>query len=363
MAKLEGDLGGWTASELHATFKMFPGVGSDYDMDETVRFVRGVATVVRRREAVDKECNDPRSLAVFLLAPELHSSPELPREPMLDDGHTLLAGKVWFVNAPVVSGTSRDLRHIEPKMVFEFVTNELRLGAVPAVIVDSRLRRTVVRFYRSGLNCPDECVPIRLVCDDVDQARLFSVIDGVYRQCLVTPTSQPRPNRLWADAEKFWVSSEAECRIQALLRSAFSSLVTDLATVRVYEEVKGVLGRADLHLVVQDPLEPENWVYLAVFELKVLRSRGEGGRTYSAATVKDAVQEGVSQAAARRGEGGYRTTALCCFDMRQEDDHGVCFEPVAGRAQDYNVLLWRWYLYASSQAARQAGFMLPPSGA
>src|SRR5262249_46814880 len=138
------DLGGWSPEELRATVHETSAVGSDHDIEALTRVVRGVAPVVRKRGALDKKAADPKQVSVFLLAPNAPGSHALAREPMLDAGLTPIAGKIWFVNAPVVSGRARPLGVDDPDGVFRTVTDELGLGDLPAVIVDPRLPKTAV---------------------------------------------------------------------------------------------------------------------------------------------------------------------------------------------------------------------------
>lgn len=347
------DLGGWAPSELGATVQQFAGVGSDYDIDETIRFVRGVATVIRKREAVDQEGGDPKKLSVFLLFPESAGIADLPREPMLDAGQTRLAGYIWLVNSPVVAGRARKLEVDDADGVFRTVTDELQLGSVPTIVVDPRSPKTELRYYPRGLDLPDECAPVRFHYEDINLGKVCNVIERVYRQCLITPSAQPQAVSLWKDPSKHWPHRSAEHRVQALLKSAFAA---EFVTTKVYHEFAGVMGRADLHLAGQDPLDPASWDYLAVLELKVLRSYSDEGATYSASRIEEAIAEGVRQAGAYREEHGYRVATLCCFDMRDVDSGEVSFETVRQLAETARVALRRWYLYASTEQAREARF-------
>ena len=350
-------LPGWTADELRETLRQGTGSGADYDLDHATRFVRGVATVVRSREAVDRDKNDSRQLSVFLLQPSRDES--LPHEPMLDRGLTPIAGKVWFVNAPVVSGRARALENEDAESVFKVVTQDLAMGEVPAVVVDPRLPSVDVRYYPKGLADPDSCVHVRLRGSDVDLRQVCEIIDRVF-QCLVTPDAQPQANRLWKDADKGRPYRDAEHRVQAALYYSFRA---EFASCRVYGEFKGTMGRADLHIAEHDPVNPALVTYLVVLELKVLRSRGESGSSYSEDENLDWVDKGVKQAGMYRQEHGHRVAVLCCFDMRDEDTGDDCFRLVHEQATALQVWLRRWYVYSSSERyreARAASIYFPP---
>ena len=114
------------------------------------------------------------------------------------------------------------------------------------------------------------------------------------------------------------------------------------------------MGRADLHLEEQDPLDREKVTFLVVLELKVLRSNSDGGTQYSDIETKDWVDKGIKQAGSYKQERGHRVAALVCFDMRTKDDGDACFDNVQELAVRMQVALRRWYLYASSELCREA---------
>ncbi len=351
------DFGGWTPDELRTTFQQYSGVGSDHVLDLEDRFVRGVAALVRKREAIDQANEDPKRLSVFLLAPGETGQAALPRKPMLDNGKTTIAGYLWFVNAAVVCGKAKPLEIEDPDSVFRTVTDELDLGDVPAVIVDPSPPKTELRYYRKGLKALDEYKRVPLHCSEVDLDQVIAVIDDVYDQCLKTPTAQPQATKLWKDASKHWPRETAENRVQALLKAAFAREFPSSRYFKVEDEIIGIMGRADLQIAEQDPLSPEKWTYIAVLELKVLRSYSENGKVHAAKKIEESVKKGVRQAGMYRRERGHRIAALCCFDMRKEDTGNKCFEAVGKLAGELEVALRRWYLYASSELARKTGVL------
>lgn len=340
---------GWTVDELRQTLQATVGPGADYTLDHATRFVRGVATVVRRRTAMDESRQDPRQLSVFLLHPTTEPEAGLAHEPMLDNGLTPIAGKIWFVNAPVLSGFMRDLETEDAAGVFRLIVEDLGLRDVAAVVVDPRLPTIGVRYYPNGLGDPDSCINVRLHGSNVELQDVCEVIERAYTRCLITPDAQATANRLWADTSKSRPFRDAEHRIQAALYHFFSDA---FPTCKVFDEFKGTTGRADLHVVEHDPLDHDKVTYLIVLELKVLRSRGEGGASYSEAENLTWVDQGVKQAGAYRQEHGHRVAALCCFDMRDNDSGDECFAHVRKLASRLNVALRRWYLYSNSERWR-----------
>lgn len=340
--------GGWTAEELRATLRGSSSAGSDQGLDDAIRFVRGVAQLVRQREAIN---DDPSSLSIFLLAPNPPNHAGFKRDPLLHAGQTSFAGKIWCVNAPVKMGWGTDLRTADHDEIFITVTDELELGDCPAIIVDSRPGVTQVHHYPSGLASPDECVPVGLRSGDIDIYRLSDVIGRVYRGFLKTPDAQPQGTKLWSDSQKHRPDPQAEHRIQALLLPAFGEA---LPTCRVWHEFAGTMGRADIHIAEHNPLDQSQVTHLAVLELKVLRSFSDGGSRYSDSHNQDLVKKGIEQAGAYRAEHGHQVAALCCFDMRKDDTGEECFESWRELAETMIVSLRRWYLFATSQLAREA---------
>ena len=343
-------LDGWTPDELRETLRNSSGAGSDQGIDEAIRFVRGVAYLVRRREAVDKDVTDPSDLSVFLLAPRPPNDGGFERDPLLRQGHTSLAGKIWCVNAPVITGWGMDLDAATDDDIFRMVTQELKLGDCPAIIVDPRLELTEVYYYPNGLAVPDHCVQIRLHTSNIDIVQLSDVIDRVYQSHLKTPDAQPHANKLWRESRRYRPHRLAEHRIQALLLPAFS---VAWPSCRVWDEFAGTMGRADIHIAEHDPLDYSRLTHLAVLELKVLRSVSEGGGTsYSDRDSQTWVEDGIRQAGAYREEHGHQVAALCCFDMRREDTGEECFAALRTLANTKMVALRRWYLFATSKQAR-----------
>ena len=223
--------GAWTPEELRATLRDSSGAGADQGLDDTSRFVRGVARLVRRRQAVDQDRTDPPAISIFLLSPNPPRDVEFKRDPLLHAGHTCLAGKIWCVNAPVKMGWGVDFDTADADELFVTVTDKLELGGCPAIIVDSRLDVTEVQHYPKGLEEPDTCVQVRLHTSDVDILRLSDVVERVYQSHLKTPDAQPRANKLWEEPRNHEPHQLAEYRIQALLLPAFSIGLANLQSV------------------------------------------------------------------------------------------------------------------------------------
>ena len=343
------NLGAWTPEELNPTLRDSSGAGADTDAPAETRFVRGVVRVVRSMHSQGRTYDPTTTLAVFLLQPHCPTSTSLHFEPMFDTGRAQISGMIWFVSAPVVSAKGLPLKTNEAGAAFIEVTNDLQLGHVPAVVLNSQHGTLVLRYYPQGLGIPDVCEGLEFGTTKIEIAEIEHVIQRLYEQSLRTPESQPPGIKLWKDAARFVPVEDAEARIQALLKAAFLGA---FKTCKVYHEVTGNNGRADLHIEEQDTLDPSRTRHLAVLELKVLKSYFSKGT--SAPSQESWVQKGVLQAGAYKNERGYIVAACCCFDMRKEDDKGKCVESVATIAKEQTVTVHRWFLYASSESWRAA---------
>jgi hypothetical protein len=341
------NLGGWSADEMTSTLNEFSGVGGDAEAATDVRFVRGVVRVVRSRHAGTRAAADPQRLSVFLLRPPDLPAPQLKSEPMLDSGATPIAGWIWLVNPAVVSGKGLPLTTDDANAVFGVVVEQLQMGGVPAVVVDPRLGSVKLRYYRSGLACPDEYEVVDLQVTQLDIEQITDVINRVYVHSLRTPDAQPSGMKLWEDADKYWPHADAEDRVQAVLKAAF---IGAFRSCKVHHEVSGYSGRADLHIVEQDPSDPSKTRHLVVLELKVLRTySSKGGLAQKA---DEWVYKGVLQAAAYKKERGYEIAVTCCFDMRKTDD-GTCMTAADALAKSLAVSVHRWYVFSSSERWRE----------
>ena len=346
-------LGAWEGSDLTETVHTNIGIGSDTDLPEHVRFIAGVAKLIRRRMAKEGADTDPVRPAVFLLEPNASTNdPEnMPkRVPMLDNGLTVIAGRLWFVSPIVVMGKYIDLKTDDDDALFSMVTEGLSLGDVPAIVFDPRTEPPSVRFYPDGLADAENRDTIDLT-REVSLQQIFEAIDRVYENCLITPEGQGQAGKLWADGARWRPSAEAEDIIQLYLRAG---LITAFPTCVVRHEQTSVAGRYDLGIEESAPTDRSQVTRHAVLELKVLRSFGSTGTSVSAQEVLDWVKSGVKQAASYRDDVGAREAALCCFDMRKEHSSGEeCFKHVKGCADKLVVVLKHWFIFGTSEQYRE----------
>ena len=348
------NFGPWSADELAVTVSNADGRGSDSRLPRTVRFQVGISRLVRRRYGQPLAINDPARPAVFLLQPTPSESalPFSPiRRPTLSSGQTTVTSRVWFTNEGSNSGQFIQLDFEDDDQYFQFVTDTLTLGHIPAIFFDPRPLEQELRFYPNGLSDPDTVQVVSLDRHATTLDHLFEIIDHTVNHFLVTPSAQAPRGKIWHDSQKHWPIKDVEQQIQSYLAVALQS---SLQNHRVRWEVPEVTGRLDIEIEHQDSLDLTNVTRIAVLELKVLRSFGSTGDTVSDAETKNWVEAGIKQAYSYKREKGFRDGALCCFDMRSNDTYQDCFAHVEELADTLGIELRRWYLHSSSASLRNA---------
>ena len=157
---------------------------------------------------------------------------------------------------------------------------------------------------------------------------------------------------LWKNSGGHWPREDAEALVQSHLKAG---LTLRFPYCRVRHEQTQTAGRTDLEIEQFNPLDRSSVTYQAILELKVLRSFRHKGAKVSDGETKEAIREGVRQAASYRKVKAARWSALCCFDMRGSDTGDeACFAHVQESADAEDVTLKRWFLYASPAEYRQA---------
>ena len=301
-------------------------------------------------ESDEEETGD---VAIFVLNPGPPASlPNAPREPMIDNGLTMVVGRLWFTAASVASAHYVDLpQNASDDDLFSFVTDEHSLGSRPALFFDRRTPSPELRWYPDGLRDPNN-VDVKPLVGDVSADEVFAAIDRLHRECLVTPISLPLGGTLWKNAAKYWPRENVESTIQSHVKI---SLVSRFPFCTIRHEQTQQTGRNDLEIEQTDPFDNNSLVRHAIIELKVLRSFGSTGSPVSDLETDQSIQEGVQQAAAYRAVKSARWSVLSCFDMRETDaGYDACFAHVRDCASTKDVVLWRWFLYESSASYRKA---------
>ena len=356
MAKGESDpLGPWADADLQATTNAVAGLGADSGIPSYVRFCSNVAKLMRIRLTSASACPSLSFPCVFLLhpspSPDVGQTPPK-RVPMLDNGRHELNGKIWFVGPGPGCGHFIPSEIEDDDLLFTFVTEDLNLGHVPAIIYDPRVSTPVLRHYSSGLDFPDDFEKIYFASAEVTPERVCKAIERTYLEKMKTPDAQPAAAKLWKNGSKWWPNKNAEHRVQMYLEIALNSA---FPTCIIRPEQSMPEGRSDIEILETDPIEPSKITQHAILELKVIRSFSETGRSISESESKEWIWSGVEQAAAYRNSKQAKWGALICFDMRCTDiGDAVCFQHVLTLAKGCNVCLRRWFLYASSKLFRAA---------
>jgi hypothetical protein len=342
-------LGAWSSEELQETAHTISPPGADTDIPDEDRFRAGVTKLVQLRNL---QGSSETSLAIFLLArsPE-NNSMGWQRAPMLDNGLTAVGGKVWLVNAPVVTGLFQGCDDFTDEDTFQFVTANLNLGMLPAIVYDPRVSTPQLRFYAHGLSSPDDYEAIMLTSGPIPLENILAEVEKIYQQHLVTPEAQSEAGKLWAKNTHWWAAKNAEKVAQLYLKVGLSRAFPN-CTIR--EEQTQISGRIDLEVEERISAYPSLFRRHAVLELKVLRSFGSGGKLSTDEFNLNWVKKGVEQASAYRQEREALASALCCFDLRSSVTDNACFIHVHALASSLQVTLRRWYVYASSELFRAA---------
>jgi hypothetical protein len=348
-------LGPWANADLSKTARADAGIGADDGLPPEVRFVTNVAKLIRRRRAQPNSDKDPKRPAILLLQPtppQLGPGKKTKRVPMLDNGHTPVNGRIWFVGAVAASGHYLDFGVTDDDDgLFQLITDVFGQDTTPAIVFDPRLPVPEARFYPHGLGKPDAYRTVTVADIEIGLDDVLGAVEKVYSSCLVTPESQAEAGKLWNNQDRWWPSSKAEAVVQLYLKAG---LAAAFPTCTVRHEQHMPEGRLDLEIEQSDPLDRSKITRHAVLELKVLRSFNEKGGVVAGNYTLEWVESGVKQAAAYRNSKGAKWSALFCFDMRKENTGEKCFDHVRDLANGLSVILRRWYLYAKSKHYRDA---------
>jgi hypothetical protein len=340
----------WGDQTLSRTLQEYFGAGSDAGLPDELRFLVNVATLVERQI---KRGAPPSAPAAFVLSPTPPATlaSQLRQVPMLDNGLTDLAGQIWFVGP--VFGIARGFQPEEwdDETVFALLGTP-DIAKCPTIYVETRTPKPELRFYNHGSDEPNSFEVLTLPRDALDLADVYGAVDGVHNGCLITPNVLPavRQLKLWQKPSQYWVSRQAEATIEHHL---YIGLHAAFPTHRVDTQLDEPTGRLDIAIAKADWSQPGRVTNHVVLELKVLRSFGSTGRSYSSAKVKTIVSDGVVQAASYRDDRNSRLASLCCFDMRKSVT-STCFTAAKPLAKKKKVDIHSWRVFPTSGALRAA---------
>ena len=273
---------------------------------------------------------------------------------MVDDGSTVVCGRLWFASAAVVSAYCLEFPEGgDGEQRKSYVVDELNLGLQPALVFDPCLGSTLLTWFPEGLGKPGQAQE-KSLDDEVSPEEVFNTINGMYEQMLRTPGSMPQGGNMWRSAAQHWPEEKAESIVQSHLKAI---LLGRFPQCKVRHEQTQPAGRSDLEIEELDREIRGRVTRHAILELKVLRSFRSSGKAVPHSEIDNSIKSGVQQAASYSDDKGARWSALCCFDMRANDPGDeACFSQMQEGADVYQVNLWRWFLYSSAEAFRQAEF-------
>ena len=352
--EIENQLGPWQNADLRGTAKADAGLGADADIPSHVRFCSNVAKLVRQR-LVEESSQADVSPAIFLLQPSPPSvtdTLQTKRVPMLDNGKHELNGRLWFVGAGPGTGHYVSVpAHFDDDQLFTYVTDELKLGSVQALVFEHRATSPYLRYYPNGLTDTDTFNDITLSAQ-ITFKKISEIITHTYKKNMITPDAQLKAGKLWHKGAKWWPRSDAEQRVQMYLKIALNSALPT-CTIRCEQSLPE--GRLDIEILESEPNDRSQITQHGVLELKVLRSFRKTGTSVTKNETKKWIKSGVEQANAYRNSKDARWGALLCFDMRKQDvGKAHCFKHVKKLAKKLNLHLGRWFIYATSAQLRSA---------
>jgi len=347
----------WGRAALADTLQASYGAGSDIDLPDEIRFLRGVSRAAKKRFGKPDEPAS-HSPCIFVLHPP--TAPEIDGRdrqhvPMVGNGLNPLSNRVWLTNFRVNDSYSYALTDAESDgETWEWLTSELGVGELPTVVLESRHGGLTATFYPAGISHPKLAEESDLTRTEITPDAVFAAIDEIYKGDLCTPDAQGETGTAWAEAPKGYASQKAEKSVQKTLKIGLARAFSEFI---VREEQPQIMGRTDLEIEEALDDDPTTVTRHFVLELKVLRDCSDSGRTkYVDADNQKVIESGLIQVKAYREHKPTRAAALCSFDMRKVYSGRRAYGFVRERAETVDVLLWIWHLFASSDAARRYEF-------
>lgn len=351
-------LGGITLDEIEAASKELP-FPDNAGATPSERFVLMVSSLVTTRQ----EMGDNGGFTVFLQSDALQSDAEGCNgefHPFLASGNDSITGKVWLSNATLGGAYALDIDCSQQGLIFDRVRNS-GFGSLPALTIDWRGAVPIGRFYAQGLVNLDHVQEVLLAYIEITREDLKLCLDTAHRTSLETPqrAGEGHAEQLWNDAAKGWPAHRPEERVQAKLIQHLRAKYTK-HTVRA--ERKNSDGITDLMIFARtkDVAGKKIVVNEWVLELKTLTDKTETGAIVPGPDIRKRIADGLVQVISYRDDEHARNAALCCYDMRSNDEgDDTCFAEVRNEATNQSVELWRWFLHRSSKALRTEKYGQP----
>lgn len=319
----------------------------------TQRFVKQVSNLVALRIAA----GETKGVTIFLQSDALESDVEgrsWQRFPYLRGGNDPVSCKILLSNAALGTAYAVTNDTVEDQVAGVLAAG---LGALPAMVVDWRGEVPKAMLYGLGVANPDDVQDVYIIEAEITADDLKAGLDEFYKKRLRTPSLvvQGHSMRIWASpSSKGWPADRPEERIQGVL---LSYLYARYSRYEIRAEVDNQEGRLDLLIFAKmhDTKGAKIVKKLWILELKALTDRTSTGASVSEAVTREAIEKGLTQAISYRDVEHVNHAAVCCFDMRTDDlDDAAVFSHVQQEANDNDVHLWRWFMYRSAEASRDA---------
>lgn len=343
------DLGGFSDAEIDGASSL--AVSTIAGASSNERFVRMVSNLVELRY----EAGETAGRSVFLRSQTISGDIRERKTkalPFVCKGIDPVCSKVVISDAQLARAYSLDFEADDD--IFEVLEQE-GLGSHPALIVDWRNPAPSVVFWPKGVAAADDPIEIYMSDHQITPEEMKSILDDFYEARLCTPQRiiEGHSQKVWEEASKGWPASRPEERIQGVLVTYLRGRLKH----DVLPEVPNKAGRLDVNIRAKahkpngDPVIEPLWT----LELKALADMTSTGSSVGATVIENGLNKGVKQAHQYRKAEHTKFAALCCYDMRKNNiDDATTFAPIRKEANDNQIHLWRWFLFRSSNAWRDA---------
>lgn len=341
----------WTDDAIEETLQAIGlNAGIEADLPDEARFVRRIRELVERASERHGDLASP-SLYLMSAGEDDEQREGIQVHRRLHTGEHDPSGCIWLMGAAGKSGHKVIAEGADSESLMKYVCDALNLGDVPAVLYEPY--GELLAWYPNGIAEPDLVFegPLKLT-QPPSIEELIGFVDQIHQYRLLTSFHQNADTNLWSDRDKHWVHDQAERRVQDALTVGISGACA--APFYVDEELRGHAGRYDIG--VRERTGPGATQLHTILELKVARSFGTNGGTYSAADTEAAVLSGVEQVHTYASEHEASDKACLVFDLRVLDQQGAFTESDA-RAAELGVLLRSWACFPSAEHYRD--FVLP----
>lgn len=341
----------WSDAALRGTVDKWIGTGDDKGLPPDVRFIRSVQRLMVKRDGRESPTSGP---AVFVLDCESAvETPGLDRVRLLDRGEVPVGGSVWYVGPMLGFARRRTLpKGSGADEIFEHLATA-SADALPTALFFPGDSPPSVRYYPRGVRLEEEFEDLYFDKTALGIVEVLNELDRLHKDVLESPSAHKhRGEQIWHDGQKCIPVERAEQAIQSYVTLW---LAAAFARFTIEPEVTGKAGRLDVAV--------KGWIEsgghysqetFAVIEIKALRSYTNTGNATPPGSVLAAVSEGVNQAASYARDYRTKETALCCYDLRSDDDNGACLAHEVRRAELLGVRIRRWYLYSTDRRYRIA---------